>query len=144
MVNTYGDFLKNSNSNNRFKPDTDDDDKELKKVNLDIWDKNPAYNDINSTESILKATSLVVIGLLYFISILYATYNLVLSIVIAGIVTISFIVAFHKQFFSLRHVLDFRSFDPFRDFVFWRLKDQKSVLFFTNHIMRLFRIKYPL
>jgi len=147
MVKSYGDFLKNSNSNNRFKPDTDDDDKEVKKVNLDIWKVNPAYDDIDSTESILKATSLVVIGLLYFISVLYATYNLVLSIVITGIVTISFIVAFHKQFFSLRHVLDFRSFDPFRDFIFWQMKDHKSVLFFTNYKelsttgVRIFRIK---
>ena len=133
MVKSYGDFLKNSNSNNRFKPDTDDDDKEVRKVNLDIWKVNPAYDDIDSTESFCKATSLVLIGLLYFISVLYATYNLVLSIVIAGIVTISFIVVFHKQFFSLRHILDFRSFDPFRDFIFWHMKDHKSVLFFKNH-----------
>ncbi len=147
MVKAYGDFLKDSYNNNRFKPDMDDDDKEKKNANLDIWDKNPAYDDINSTESVLKAIPLVVIGLLYFISVLYATYNIVLSIVIAGIVAISFIVVFHKQFFSLRHVLDFRSFDPFRDFVFWQMKEDKSVLFFTNHKelsttgVRVFRIK---
>lgn len=132
MVKSYGDFFKDSNINNRFQPNIDDKEEEDKNKYLDIWLSNPAYDDISSRESILKSASLVAIGLLFFISVLYATYNLVLSISIAGIVTISFIAAFRKNIFSLRHAFDSRPFEPFRDIVFWRAKDVKSVLYFTN------------
>ena len=147
MVKTYRDFLNDSNSNNRFRPNTDDSEKEDNSRYLDVWKVNPSYNDINTSETVLKATSLVVIGLLFFTSVLYTTYNLALSIGIAGIVIISFIMAFHKMFFSLRHIFDSRLFEPFGDFVFWQTKYDKSVLFFTNHKelsttgVRIFRIK---
>lgn len=133
MVKSYSDFLKDSNSNNKYRPNTNDNKKEEgDKAYLDVWKVNPSYKDVNARETVLKATSLVVIGLLFFTSILYATYNLALSIGIAGIVSISFVIAFQKSFFSLRHLFDFRSFDPLGDFVFWQTKYDKSVLFYTN------------
>ena len=147
MVKSYGDFLNDSYSNNRFRSNTDANEKEDNSAYLDVWKVNPSYKDVSTSETVLKATSLVVIGLLFFTSVLYTTYNLALSIGIAGIVTISFVIAFHKKFFSLRHIFDFRSFKPFGDFVFWQTKYDKSVLFFTNHKelsttgVRTFRIK---
>jgi hypothetical protein len=146
MVKSYGDFLNDSNSNNRFSPNTVANEKKDNKAYLDVWKVNPSYKDVSTSETVLKATSLVVIGLLYFISVLYTTYNLALSIGIAGLVTISFIMAFHQKFFSLRHVFGSRSFEPFGDFVFWQTKYDKSVLFYTNHKelsttgVRIFRI----
>ncbi|MBA7583628.1 hypothetical protein ES708_25575 [subsurface metagenome] len=147
MVKTYRDFLNDSNSNNRFRPNTDDSEKEDNSRYLDVWKVNPSYKDVNTRETVLKATSLVVIGLLFFSSVLYTTYNLVLSIGIAVIVSISFVMAFHNNFFSLRHLFDFRSFKPLGDFIFWQTKYDKSVLFFTNYKelsttgVRTFRIK---
>jgi hypothetical protein len=132
MVKSYGDFLKDSNSNNKYRPNTDNNEKEDDNAYLDVWKVNPSYKDVNATETVLKATSLVVIALLFFISVLYATYNLALSIGIAGIVSISFVMAFYKKFFSLRHLFDFRSFNPFGDFIFWKAKYDKTVLFYTN------------
>jgi hypothetical protein len=146
MVKSYRDFLNDSNSNNRFRPNTDANEKKDNRAYLDVWKVNPSYKDVSTSETVLKATSLVVMGLLFFSSVLYSTYNLALSIGIAGIITISFIVAFHKNFFSLRHIFDSRSFEPFGDFVFWQAKYDKSVLFFTNHKelsttgVRIFRI----
>ncbi len=148
MVKSYGDFLKGSNNYNNFRPNTDDNEKkEDKEAYLDIWKVNPSYKDVNSRETVLKATSLVLIGLLLFASTLYATYNLALSIGIAGIVLLSFVMTFHKNFFSLQHAFGSRSFDPFGDFVFWKTKYDKSVLFYTNRKelsttgVRIFRIK---
>ncbi len=147
MVKTYRDFLNDSNSNNRFRPNTDDSEKEDNSRYLDVWKVNPSYKDVNTRETVLKATSLVVIGLLFFSSVLYTTYNLVLSIGIAVIVSISFVMVFHNNFFSLRHLFDFRSFKPLGDFIFWQTKYDKSVLFFTNYKelsttgVRTFRIK---
>ena len=136
MVKSYGDFLKDSNSNNsnnnKYRPNTNDNEEQDKNAYLDVWKVNPSYKDVNARETVLKATSLVVISLLFFASVLYLTYNLALSIGIAGIVSISFIMAFHKNFFYLRHIFDFRSFDPLGDLVFWRNKDHKKVLFYTN------------
>jgi hypothetical protein len=144
MVKSYGDFLGGqNNNNNKFKPKANDNEKKEDTSYLDLWEANPSCKDVDSTETVLKATSLVVIGLLYFASVLYATYNLVLSIGIAGIVSISFVMAFHKKFFSFRHLFGFRSFEPLGDFVFWRVekeldelnlgtKDYKKVLFCTN------------
>jgi len=146
MVKSYRDFFNDSNSNNRFRPNTDAKEKEDNNAYLDVWKVNPSYKDISTRETVLKATFLVVTGLLFFASVLYLTYNIALSIGIAGIVTISFILAFHKKFFSLRHIFDPRSFDPFGDFIFWQTKYDKSVLFFTNHKelsttgVRIFRI----
>ena len=137
MVKSYSDFLKNSNSNkynnNKYRQSTNDNEKEEgDNAYLDVWKVNPSYKDVNSRETVLKATSLVVIGLLFFASVLYATYNLALSIGIAGIVSISFVMAFHKNFFSLRYLFDFQQFDPLGSFVFWQTKYDKSVLFYTN------------
>jgi len=143
MVKSYGDFLKDSNGNDRFRPNTDDTEKEDKYAYLDMWKVNPSYKDVDATETVLKATSLVVISLLFFTSVLYATYNIALSIGIAGIVALSFVIAFHKKIFSLRHAFDFRPFEPFGDLTFWQMKVEsekpvfppkydKSVLFFTN------------
>ena len=137
MVKSYGDFLKSSNSssnnNNKYRPNASANDEEEDTAYLDVWKVNPSYKDVSSSETVLKATSLVVIGLLFFTSVLYSTYNLALSIGIAGIVSISFVIIFHKKFFSLRHAFDFRSFDPLGDFVFWQTKNDKKTLFYTNH-----------
>jgi hypothetical protein len=68
MVKSYRDFLKDSNSNNKFRPNTDANEKKDDNAYLDVWKVNPSYKDVNTRETILKATSLVTIGLLFFTS----------------------------------------------------------------------------
>jgi hypothetical protein len=114
---------------------------------LKIWKVNPSYKDIEKKESLLKTGSLTMLGLLFFSCALFATKNFVLSIIITSIIVISYVVVFHKSIFSLKHVFEFKSFDPFQKLVFWQPIYDKSILFFTNHKdltttgMRIFQIK---
>ncbi|MFX0012904.1 MAG: hypothetical protein ACFE9R_21520, partial [Candidatus Hermodarchaeota archaeon] len=148
MVKSYAHMLKNSD-NKKGKTysaeltKVDDREKEF----LKIWKVNPSYKDIEKKEILLKTGSLTILGFLFFSCALYTTRNLVLSIIITSIIVISYIAVFHKTIFSLKHVLEFKSFDPFQKLVFWQPVYDKSILFFTNHEdltttgMRIFQIK---
>ncbi len=122
---------------------SDDQDKEY----LKIWKVNPSFKDIDKTETLLKAGSLTIIGFLYFSLLLFTTFNLVLSIGITTIVLTSYLLIFHRNIFSLKHLFEFRSFEPFQDLVFWQPKYDESLLFFTNHKdlvttgIKIFRIR---
>ena len=148
LVKSYGHLLEDSeNKKKKIITGTitksDDRDKEY----LKIWKVNPSYKDIDKRESLLKAGSLAIVGFLFFAFLLYSTFNFVLSITITAIVVLSFILVFHKNIFSLKHLFEFRSFEPFQDLVFWQPKYDTSLLFFTNHKdllttgIRIFRIR---
>ena len=134
LVKAYGHLLKESNDwkgkNNSGKQSEGDD---QEKAYLKVWKVNPSYKDINKKESLLKVGSLAIVGFLFFACLLYSTFNFVLSITITAIVVISYILVFHKNIFSLKHLLEFKSFEPFQDLVFWQPKYDPTLLFFTNH-----------
>ncbi len=148
MVKSYGHFLRDS-ENQKSKIITgkvtnlDDRDKEF----LKIWKVNPSFKDIDRRETLLKVGSLILIGLVYFAFILYASVNLALSITFVGVFMISYILIFHKNIFSLKHLFEFRSFEPFQELIFWQPKYDSTLLFFTNHKdlittgIRIFRIR---
>ncbi|MBY8987936.1 MAG: hypothetical protein KGD61_05735, partial [Candidatus Lokiarchaeota archaeon] len=148
MVKSYGNLLKESNNwkgkdISVKESEVDDQEKEY----LKVWKVNPSYKDIDKRETLLKVGSLAIIGFLYFAFMLYSTFNLVLSITITAIVVISYVLVFHKNIFSLKHLFEFRLFDPFQELVFWQPKYDMSLLFFTNHKdllttgIRIFRIR---
>ena len=110
MVKSYGHLLKESNDwkgkNNSGKQSEGDD---QEKAYLKVWKVNPSYKDINKKESLLKVGSLAIVGFLFFSILLYSTFNFVLSITITAIILISYILVFHKNIFSLKHLLEFKS-----------------------------------
>ena len=135
MVKSYGSLLKDSNSwkSKTSPPEKESEGDDQSKEYLKVWKVNPSYKDINRRETILKASSLTIIGFLYFAFMLYATFNFALSIAVTAIVVISFVLVFHKNIFSLKHLFEFRSFEPFQELVFWQPKYDTSLLFLTNH-----------
>ena len=148
MVKSYGNLLKDSNSwkgNNGSGKEGKEDNQE--KEYLKIWKINPSYKDMDKGETILKVGSLAIIAFLYFAFLSYATFNFALSITISGMVVLSFILVFHRNVFSLKHLFKFRPFEPFQELVFWQPKYDTSLLFLTNHKdlittgIRIFKIR---
>ncbi|MHA2290479.1 MAG: hypothetical protein ACXABG_16960, partial [Promethearchaeota archaeon] len=148
MVNSYGQLLEDSeNKKSRIITGTITKSGDRDKEYLKIWKANPSYKDLDKTETLLKVGSLTIIGVLYFSLLLFVTFNIIQSISITLIVLTSCILIFHKKLFSLKHLFDFRSFEPFQDLLFWQPKYDGSLLFFTNHKdlvttgIKIFRIR---
>jgi len=149
LVKSYGNLLKDSNSwkSKTSPPEKESEGDDQSKAYLKVWKVNPSYKDINKKETLLKASSLAIVGFLYFAFVLYATFNFALSITVTAIVVISYVLVFHKNIFSLKHLFEFRSFEPFQELIFWQPKYDTSLLFFTNHKdfittgIRIFKIR---
>ena len=149
MVKSYGNLLKDSNSwkSKTSPPEKKSEGDDQSKAYLKVWKVNPSYKDIDKKETLLKASSLAIVGFLYFAFVLYATSNFALSITVTAIVVISYVLVFHKNIFSLKHLFEFRSFEPFQELIFWQPKYDTSLLFFTNHKdfittgIRIFKIR---
>jgi len=148
VVKSYGNLLRESNTwKDKNSSGKESEDGDLEKAYLKIWKVNPSYKDIDKRETLFKVGSLVIIGFLYFTFSLYATFNFALSITIMLIFLISYILIFHKKIFSIKHLFEIGSFEPFQELVFWQPKYDTSLLFFTNHKdlittgIRIFRIR---
>ena len=140
MVKSYGEFLNEGNNNQNRKL------KENKKSGkggdmesgedpyYSIWDVFPSYKDIDNTDTLKKAISLVAIEFAFFASLLLSTVDIVFSISATIIIGISFVLVFRKSFFSLHHLLKYGAFDPFQNLIFWQTDYDKSVLYYTNNI----------
>ena len=139
MVKSYGEFLNEDNIQNRNGKEKNesgkgDDKKTDENPYYSIWNSFPSYKDIDSTDTLKKAISLVVMEFVLFASLLLTTVNIMLSISATVIVGVSFVMVFRKSFFGLRHLLEFGAFDPFQNLTFWQTDYDKSVLYYTNRI----------
>ncbi|MHA1234688.1 MAG: hypothetical protein ACTSQL_06335 [Promethearchaeota archaeon] len=137
MVKSYGDFLNGDNIQNRnWKENSESGKENDKKTDEDpyysVWNSFPSYKDIDRTDTLKKAISLVIIEFILFASLLLTTVNIMLSISATALVGVSFVLVFRKSFFSLRHLLKFGAFDPFQNLTFWQTDYDKSVLYYTN------------
>ncbi|MFX1448992.1 MAG: hypothetical protein ACFFCG_12830, partial [Promethearchaeota archaeon] len=148
MVKSYGNLLEDSNSwKNKSSSGEESNGDYHEKAYLKIWKVNPSYKDIDKRETLLKVCSVAMIGFLYFTILLYVTFSFTLSISITAMVLLSYILVFHKKIFSLKHLFEFKSFEPFQELVFWQPKYDTSLIFFTNHKdllttgIRIFRIR---
>ncbi|MFX1288982.1 MAG: hypothetical protein ACFFFY_10555, partial [Promethearchaeota archaeon] len=148
MVKSYGNLLEDSNSwKNKSSSEEESNGDYHEKAYLKIWKVNPSYKDIDKRETLLKVCSVAMIGFLYFTILLYLTFSFTLSISITAMVLLSYILVFHKKIFSLKHLFEFKSFEPFQELVFWQPKYDTSLIFFTNHKdllttgIRIFRIR---
>ena len=139
MVKSYGEFLTEDINQSRKGKENKANGKESDKEKEEnpyysIWDTFPSYKDIDNTDTLKKAISFVVIEFVFFASLLFTTVDFVFSISATVIIGISFVIVFHKSFFSLRHILAFGAFNPFQNLVFWQTEYDKSVLYYTNNV----------
>jgi len=131
MVDYYSEVLKND-----FTPiekKADDNFKKDRKY-LDIWKINPSYKDISTKESIIKSGFLISLSLFFFISFYLLLNSILFSIISTSIFIIAFTLVFHQNFFMLRQLFKLRSYNPFSNISFWRIKDEESIIFYTNSI----------
>ena len=133
MIKSYGEFLNENNSQNKKGKENSANGKENDEdPYYSVWNVFPSYKDIDNTDTLKKAISFVVIELAFFASLLLATVNFLLSISATVVIGVSFVLVFRKNFFSLRHLLEFGSFNPFQNLIFWQTEYDKSVLYYTN------------
>jgi len=104
---------------------------------LDIWQKNPAYQDISGTFSIVKLISFM--GIIFFItsSTLLLALDFYFSSGLAVFLVIAFIITFHDEFYFLEHGFTylFRNLveiHPFDNFKFYMLDDDPATLLIIN------------
>jgi len=144
MVDYYSEVLKNDLIPTEKMDDINN--KKDKKY-LDIWKINPSYKDITTIESIFKSGFLISLCLFYFISFYVLLKSILFSIIFTSIFIIAFVLVFHQNFFRLRHLFKLRSYNPFSDISFWRLKDDESIIFYTNSMdlvtvgLRIFSVR---
>ncbi len=149
MVKSYAEFLKEDNNQNRDWKEKNESGKGTEKKSedyeyYDIWNAFPSTKDIDDTDTLKKAISLVVIELVFFASLWLTTVDLVLSICPTVLVGVSFVLVFRKSFFSLQHLWELGEFDPFHNLIFWqtdhdkneddKVADEKSILYYTNRV----------
>jgi len=137
LVKSYGEFLNEDNiqkKNWKEKSENgkENDEKTEENPYYSVWNSFPSYKDIDNTDTLKKAISLVVIEFILFASLLLTTVDIILSISTTVIVGVSFVLVFRKSFFGLRHLLEFGVFDPFQNLTFWQTDYDKSVLYYTN------------
>jgi len=137
MVNHYSEFLKSrskfpESSSTEGTSQEKDGKGEKKKVNANIWKINPSFNDINSLRTNLQASFVVGMDLFYGIFLYFLWGNWALSFGLSFLIMGFFVLVFHHNFFRLQHLFQYRSYDPFKDLIFWQSKQDPSVLFLTN------------
>ena len=66
MVKSYGNLLKDSNSwkSKTSPPEKESEGDDQSKAYLKVWKVNPSYKDIDKRETLLKASSLAIVGFL--------------------------------------------------------------------------------
>ncbi len=149
MVKSYGEFFDEANNWNRKGKENSENSKGDNREGdedpyYSVWNAFPSYKDIDKTDTLKKAISLVIIEFLFFASLVLTTMDFVLSIGATVIVGISFVLVFRKSFFGLHHLLELGAFNPFQNLIFWQTeydkKDYdkpeyyKSVLYYTNRV----------
>ncbi|MFX1257057.1 MAG: hypothetical protein ACFFAN_04310, partial [Promethearchaeota archaeon] len=131
-----------SSSSKKFHPEKDLENKDEYTIEsldnyLNIWQVNPSYKDINNNVSIVKAVSLIMLGMFFIISNYLLTLNIMVSILFGIIIIAVFSAVFHDNFFNLKNLFSytfrkFAPFDPFENLKFFISKENPSVLFFSN------------
>ncbi|MFX1497982.1 MAG: hypothetical protein ACFFBH_10670 [Promethearchaeota archaeon] len=99
-----------------------------------IFDIHPSYIDTNLTLSILKATFLIGMGITLAVCMYFLSHNVYLSLGLAITFIIVFILIFHESFFQLAKLFRPLEFNPFKELVFWMIKDENETLFYTNKV----------
>ena len=145
MVKSYNEFLNENNNRRRVKNDAKGKESNIETEEdpyYSIWNAIPSYKDIDKAETLKKTISFVIIEFAFFASLLLTTVDIVFSISAPVIIGIIFVLVFRKNFFTLRNLLEFGSFNPFKKLIFWQTEydkpvveyDNKEVLYYTNRV----------
>jgi uncharacterized HAD superfamily protein len=113
----------------------------------DLWPINPEFRDVNPKYQAMRFGSLMVIlGLMTFHLILLS-FSLITIIELGIFSILLFLFAFRERIFSLQSLFSLRQFDPFGEFVFWRVEDDPHSVFYTRPAelltvgLRIFRME---
>lgn len=118
---------------------------------FNIWKINPSYKDINARALNIKAISLIFLFTFIAFSTYYLSKNLILSLGVAIITLICFVIAFRDNFYSLRSFASQKfkqvsKLNPFEDLTFFFVKGDMETIYFSNKkdlvtvAIRIFRI----
>ena len=97
----------------------------------DLWPINPEFRDLNKKSLALKLGSLA--GLLGFtiFQLTWLSFTLITIIELALFNILLFLFTFRERIFSLQSLFSSRKFDPFEEFIFWRVADDPHSIFYT-------------
>ncbi|MFX1361238.1 MAG: hypothetical protein ACFE8T_12940, partial [Promethearchaeota archaeon] len=95
-----------------------------------IWEKQPSRRDISIKYSLSKTIFLLIFGFLFMIGTYFLSNNLYLTIGLTIILELGFSLVFYEAFFIWRGK---STFHPFKDIIFWQIKEDQSTLYYTNY-----------
>jgi hypothetical protein len=113
----------------------------------DLWPINPEFRDLNPKYQAMRLGSLVVILGLMIFHLILLSFSFIIIIEVGIFSILLFLFAFRERIFSLQSLFSLRKFDPFEEFVFWRLDDDSHSVFYTRSTdlltvgLRIFRIE---
>ena len=113
----------------------------------DLWPINPESRDVNSKFQVIKIGSLVMILGLIIFHLILLSFSVIVIIELGIFSIFLFLFAFREGIFSLQSLFSLRKFDPFEEFVFWRIEDDSHSMFFTRPAdlltvgLRIFRME---
>jgi len=95
-----------------------------------IWEKQPSRRDISMKHSLSKTIFLLIIGFLFMVGTYFLSNNVYLAIGLTIILELGFSLVFYEAFFVWRGK---STFHPFKDIIFWQIKEDQSTLYYTNY-----------
>ena len=108
------------------------DDTKSKKDQYKVWKEEfPHIKDIPI--SILKQIIVVIIGLIYFISIIHLTNNFMIAVIFLLLFFMCFIIIFRNDIFRFQSELLNESEPPLKNYEFWQFSYDRSIIFMTSH-----------
>jgi hypothetical protein len=98
----------------------------------DLWSINPEYRDVNPKYLAMRLGSLMVILGVMIFHLVLLSFSFITIIELGIFNMLLFLFAFRERIFSLQKLFSLRQFDPFEDFIFWRVKDDLHSVFYTQ------------
>ena len=108
-----------------------------KSKDLDIWNNNPSFIDINELYAYIRGLSVLIVAVFFSIALYLLSLNHILGVLGGVLTVIFFVIAFSDTIFSLKGGFftlfsRYRKLDMFDRFTFFFTKDQENVLYISN------------
>ena len=108
-----------------------------KSKDLEIWNNNPSFTDINTVYAYLRGLSVLIVAVFFIIALYYIISNLMIGVLVGVFTVIFFVIAFSDTIFSLKGGFftlfsKYRRVDMFGRFNFFFINDRENVLYISN------------
>jgi hypothetical protein len=98
----------------------------------DLWPINPEFRDVNRKSQAKKLGSLIVVLSLMFFYLIWLSFSLITIIELGIFSVLLFLFAFRERIFFLQGLFSLQKFNPFGEFIFWRVEDDPYSVFYTH------------